>query len=182
MKRCRTCNPSTMKPLSEFSLDANRPDGHRSQCKACANKNTARYLSDHPGYAKTYHEKNKEEIARKYREQHPLKPKKTDDPNYHHNYYLANSDRIKAQSAQWQSENPDRVRELNAAREKRDRLKVKARKLVQQNIRKGKMQRLPCEVCGDPKSQAHHFDHSKPVENGLALRDVLCWNILVRKT
>jgi hypothetical protein len=68
MKRCRTCHPPTMKPLSEFSLEANRPDGHRSQCKQCANKNTARYLSDHPGYAKTYHEKNKEEIARKYRE------------------------------------------------------------------------------------------------------------------
>jgi hypothetical protein len=166
MKRCRTCHPPTMKPLSEFSLDANRPDGHRSQCKECAYKNTARYLSDHPGYAKTYHEKNKEEIARKYREQHPLKPNKTDDPNYHHNYYLANSDRIKAQSEQWRSENPDRARELNAAREKRDRLKVNARKLVQQYIRKGKMQRLPCEVCGDPKSQAHHSDHSKPVEIG----------------
>jgi hypothetical protein len=99
-----------MKPLSEFSLDANRPDGHRSQCKQCANKNTARYLSNHPGYATTYYEKNKEESVRKYREQHPLMPKKTDDPNYQHNYYLANSARIKAQAEKWRTENPGRVR------------------------------------------------------------------------
>ena len=117
MKRCRTCHPPTMKPLSEFSLDAYRPDGHRSQCKECANKNTARYLSDHPDYVQTNYENNKEEMAKKYREQHPLMPKKTDDPNYQHNYYLANSERIKAQAEKWRAENPGRVLELNSARE-----------------------------------------------------------------
>jgi hypothetical protein len=68
------------------------------------------------------------------------------------------------QQQHWQDTHRERMRELNAAREKRDRLKVNARKLVQQYIRKGKMQRLPCEECGDPTSQAHHSDHSKPVE------------------
>lgn len=31
-------------------------------------------------------------------------------------------------------------------------------------IRSGKITRLPCEVCGNPKSQAHHDDYSKPLD------------------
>lgn len=42
--------------------------------------------------------------------------------------------------------------------------KYKARRKVYDAVRRGKMQRLPCEVCGDPKSQGHHVDYSKPLE------------------
>ena len=31
-------------------------------------------------------------------------------------------------------------------------------------IRRGKLERQPCEVCGNPKSHAHHDDHTKPLE------------------
>ena len=32
---------------------------------------------------------------------------------------------------------------------------------VKNAIRDGKLKRLPCEKCGNPKSQAHHFSYSK---------------------
>lgn len=39
-----------------------------------------------------------------------------------------------------------------------------ARNMVHNYIRDGKLQRLPCQVCGCPKSEAHHTDYSKPLE------------------
>lgn len=42
--------------------------------------------------------------------------------------------------------------------------KTKARDLVYQAVRKGELTREPCEVCGDPKSQAHHEDYARPLE------------------
>lgn len=42
--------------------------------------------------------------------------------------------------------------------------KVKARKIVYHYIKVGRLKRLPCEVCGKPKSEAHHDDYSKPLE------------------
>lgn len=43
-------------------------------------------------------------------------------------------------------------------------LKKKARAVVFVNIRNGKLKRLPCVVCGNLKSEAHHPDHSKPLD------------------
>lgn len=31
-------------------------------------------------------------------------------------------------------------------------------------VRTGKIVRQPCEVCGDPKTQGHHEDYSKPLD------------------
>lgn len=31
-------------------------------------------------------------------------------------------------------------------------------------LRRGKIERKPCEVCGDEKAQMHHHDYSKPLE------------------
>ena len=39
-----------------------------------------------------------------------------------------------------------------------------ARAKVAQAVKSGKLIRLPCLVCGDPNSQAHHEDYSKPLE------------------
>lgn len=31
-------------------------------------------------------------------------------------------------------------------------------------LQSGKIKRLPCEMCGDPKSEGHHPDYSKPLD------------------
>lgn len=43
-------------------------------------------------------------------------------------------------------------------------LKNKARHVSKHAIRKGRLVRLPCEKCGEPKTEAHHDDYSKPLE------------------
>ena len=41
------------------------------------------------------------------------------------------------------------------------RLKIAARRAVRAALRAGTLQRLPCEVCNDPKVHAHHRDYSQ---------------------
>ena len=42
--------------------------------------------------------------------------------------------------------------------------KVKARNILYSALRSGKIQRQPCEVCGDQNGHAHHEDYSKPLD------------------
>jgi ABC-type lipoprotein export system ATPase subunit len=42
--------------------------------------------------------------------------------------------------------------------------KISARQKVHIAIKKGILNRQPCAVCGDPKSEGHHFDYTKPLE------------------
>ena len=49
----------------------------------------------------------------------------------------------------WRKENPE---------------KYKAHNALNNAVRDGKIQKKPCEVCGDEKSHAHHDDYSKPLD------------------
>lgn len=40
----------------------------------------------------------------------------------------------------------------------------KARQAVNHAIQAGRLERQPCEVCGNPKAQGHHDDYSKPLQ------------------
>lgn len=42
--------------------------------------------------------------------------------------------------------------------------KARARNAVGNAVRDGRLARQPCEVCGTPKSQAHHDDYAKPLD------------------
>lgn len=56
------------------------------------------------------------------------------------------------------------VLETQRRRRARNPMKEKARTAVGNAIRDGRLIRLPCEECGDPKSEAHHTDYSKPLD------------------
>lgn len=42
--------------------------------------------------------------------------------------------------------------------------KIKARTAVKNALASGKLTRLPCRFCGEPKVHAHHNDYSKPLD------------------
>ena len=42
--------------------------------------------------------------------------------------------------------------------------KYKARNAVNNAIRDKRLKRMPCSVCGDTKSEAHHEDYSEPLD------------------
>ena len=55
---------------------------------------------------------------------------------------------------------PEAMRE----RRIRDPIKENARSFVLTALRNGKLNRLPCQVCGLEKSEAHHKDYLKPLD------------------
>lgn len=73
-----------------------------------------------------------------------------------------NRDKLIGINRQWREDN----REYFVEYRKRPEAKAKANasNKINNAIRAGKMTRDPCEVCGNPKSEGHHDDYSKPLE------------------
>lgn len=61
---------------------------------------------------------------------------------------------------------PERVSEANRKRVRPEVNKVRnrARLKVKRAILAGMLVRLPCERCGEPKTQAHHEDYERPLD------------------
>jgi hypothetical protein len=55
-------------------------------------------------------------------------------------------------------------REYGRAARERYPEKRRAHNAVSHAIRDGRLKRLPCRDCGDPKTDGHHEDYSKPLE------------------
>lgn len=72
----------------------------------------------------------------------------------------------KAAAAQrdWRRRNPDRVAAQNRRRRRENPEQARAWDAVSNALKDGRLMRAPCEVCGDPESQGHHDDYSKPLE------------------
>ena len=68
----------------------------------------------------------------------------------------------------WEKENPEKLRAIRhrayLKRKKNSHFKLKARYMVRNWIRLGKIKKLPCEICGEQKVQAHHEDYSHPLK------------------
>jgi len=61
-------------------------------------------------------------------------------------------------------ERRQKVLEYQRKRRIQNPSKSTARNAVSNAIRDGRLTREPCNICGDPKSQAHHHDYSKPFD------------------
>lgn len=70
-------------------------------------------------------------------------------PGYFKNYYKSNSIEVIGYVEKWQKLNIE---------------KRKAHHKVEIAIKKGKILKEPCTVCGSEKSEGHHEDYSKPLE------------------
>jgi hypothetical protein len=66
---------------------------------------------------------------------------------YHNN--KVRREKARVNSDKWNAKNPNGY---------------KAHYLVHNAIRDGRLKRMPCQICGSPKSHAHHEDYSKPFE------------------
>ena len=91
----------------------------------------------------------------------------------HLDYYVA-------YDAKRYQERPERREHATKCFEKwrrtpRGKAVIRARKVVQADrysarhavlsaVRDGRLKKLPCEVCGDPKVHGHHDDYSKPLD------------------
>lgn len=58
----------------------------------------------------------------------------------------------------------DRERNAQRGKKNRERLKENARNQVYYAVGRSQLTRLPCEVCGNTRSQAHHEDYTMPLD------------------
>ena len=67
---------------------------------------------------------------------------------------------------QWRStvKGQERSRFLKKRTVQREPANSKARRLVRDAIKNGKLKRLPCETCGAINTHAHHSDYNHPLQ------------------
>ena len=136
MKTCNKCGES--KQLSEYHRrSSGSADGRFNVCKPCRKDACKKYRAN----AKNKERKQKQE------------------------YYAKNRTAILEKSRKYRAEN----KETRAAIEKRYAEKNQERRVAlrkaQYAIKRGKLVRGPCEVCGTAEMvDAHHCDYSKPLD------------------
>jgi hypothetical protein len=64
----------------------------------------------------------------------------------------------------WRKADPIRSRNSQNTWARNNREKRAAYDAVKYALKKGKLARQPCEVCGISKTHAHHSDYSKPLD------------------
>lgn len=91
--------------------------------------------------------------SQRWRKKTPEKQQEYRDQrkDYIRDYSRRNRDRLNAQM-------------LALYHEAEDKEKYRARGRLNDAIRKGKLTREPCEVCGVEPTEGHHDDYSKPLE------------------
>lgn len=121
-------------PLSEFYVGGTGKLGHRSQCKHCE---------------KVYTDANRDRIVARQKR-----------------WYEANRERLSEVQRQQRAtpEGREAMRRYSKEQTVREPEKKRARRVISNGIRDGRIVRQPCQFCGNEKSQAHHEDYSKPLE------------------
>ena len=120
--------------LDNFGRHKCSRDGLRTRCKPCEVAANTEYRKTASGAARLRAYRSQQHVAEKMREA----------------------------SSKWLNSPHGRKKKREV--ESRYPERKQARKVVNWAIRSGKMARLPCEVCGESKSEAHHDDYRKPLD------------------
>ncbi len=135
-KTCRTCGIE--KPSSEFNTHRKTLDGLQSWCKPCfavwSKQWKAEKMKD-PAYVLRYRHAARTTAVRR-----PI---------------LSDSQKSAARK---------RNRERHKKRRIESPLQCRAWDAVKYAIKTKRLLKMPCEVCGSKKSNAHHDDYSKPLD------------------
>lgn len=135
MKTCNSCESE--KERSEFHKRNASSDGLASKCKACQRLYDSKRNKD-----------PKRALARA-------------------EYAKTSRGRVAGNRAKkaWARRNPEKIAEINKAYRKENPVKSRCHDIVAYALRKEKVYREPCEICGHTKQvHAHHDDYAKPLE------------------
>lgn len=132
-KQCYRCKK--IKPLSGFYKHLTMVDGCSNKCKECAKFDSKRNKIKRSDYYKDHDRKYSRSLRRiEARKIY----NKTDMCRRAYRHYASN----------YRKKNP---------------IRCKARKSLAYAVVSGRIKRLPCEICGAIKTEAHHDDYQKPL-------------------
>lgn len=63
----------------------------------------------------------------------------------------------------WELDNPERHKKIYENGRRKNIIKIRARNLVATHIKRGKIEKQPCQICNNKKVHAHHYDYSLPL-------------------
>lgn len=168
LKHCIKCDK--ILKLAEFY-------GHHSECKECTCQPLESVKLKEQGLKRCG--KCKHILALTCFHSHNRAAKKNKTKGYHgwckkcrkietKIYFLKNREKLSSQKKIAELKRPEQI----AANRKRARLKyietnpykTESRRQTRFAIRNGLLPRKPCKICGNPISEAHHADYSKPLE------------------
>lgn len=134
MKTCFKCGVT--KRLGEFYKHSIMADGHLNKCIDCTKVDV-----------RNHRNKNIEKVRAYDR------------------FRYENSEDRKRSARECLKRAREDGRQKEYSRRARERYpeKYRARTAASNAIRDGKLKKLPCEICGSTKVQAHHEDYSKPL-------------------
>lgn len=100
---------------------------------------------------------------------------KSRNPNYQKQWYASNPEKAAARRAKdkayqkkynklWTLANKDILSAKTRLQRLAGGLKLRARDAVHKALISGRLTRLPCERCGEAKTEAHHPDYTKRLE------------------
>lgn len=87
-----------------------------------------------------------------------------EDERWRARYYAGYKDRKLVLDKAWIKNNTKLSRSYGLKSREKFKDRHESRYIFRKAVMSGKIKRLPCEVCGDKKSQGHHEDYSKPLE------------------
>ena len=64
----------------------------------------------------------------------------------------------------WRKSNSEKLTTYSRTYRAKYPQKLRANATIQTNVKRGKIDRKPCEVCGSEKADAHHDDYSRPMD------------------
>ena len=91
-------------------------------------------------------------------------PCKECDAERHRTRYAKNPEKAKAWMREHYKRNKKKYHKKSAEYIKRNPEKNRAHMKVRDALKYGKLEKKPCEVCGENKVEAHHKDYSRPLE------------------
>lgn len=152
VKTCTKCGAD--KPTSEFYRRRDQKDGLATRCISCSKE-----------YAHSHRAENLELVRSQEKSCRNNPEAKLRMKEYNKKYREENKARLSEQTKARLA--LPHVREAfarNAANTKaRHPERVKARQVLNKAVRNGKVEKLPCMVCGADKSEAHHTSYSEPL-------------------
>lgn len=134
-KCCSRCQE--VKPRTEFERHQSAKDGLRGYCKVCKKAEKKRYYLKYPEKKRALRRRCK---STKVRNAIKKKERYHNDPVYR-----------------------EKKKEVWRQAQRLFPEKVRARRQLQRAVRAGRIPKFPCP-CGNPNSQGHHEDYSKPFE------------------